>query len=87
MSKPNYANYRHLESYLSRHDIEYEKLSPHHYRILGPVAIVDVWPGRMTTHVIQTESVDPNRYFRMNFYFDEKELEAVLNGRDWKNVH
>ena len=86
MSKPNYANYDLVEKYLAKNDIEYEKLSPHHYRILGPVAIVDVWPGRMTVHVIQTEAVDPNRYFRMSFNFNKYELNAVLNGKDWRTV-
>lgn len=82
--KSNHQNYKDLEAYLKREDIEYEKLSPHHYRILGPSAIVDIWPARMTCHVIQTESVDPNRYFRLDYNFNEKQLTKVLNGEDWK---
>ena len=82
--KSNQQNYKDLEAYLAREDIEYEKLSPHHYRILGPSAIVDVWPGRMTCHVIQTEAVDPNRYFRLKYHFNEKQLTAVLNGEEWR---
>ena len=84
MSKGNFENYHRLEKYLADNDIEYEKLSPHHYRILGNVAIVDVWPSRMTVHVIQTESVDPNRYFRLSYNFNPKELDNVLNGEDWR---
>lgn len=80
MSKANHANYQALEKYLNDNEIEYEKLSPHQYRILGDVAIVDVWPARMTCHVIQTESVDPNRYFRLSYHFNAKELDKVLNG-------
>ncbi len=82
--KGNFANYRLLEKYLEKNDIEYEKLSEHQYRILGPVAIVDVWPSRMTVHVLSTEDVDPNTYFRMSYYFDEKELTRVLNGHNYK---
>lgn len=81
MSKANYANYPALEKYLNSNEIEFEKLSEHHYRILGPVAIVDVWPARMTVHVLQTESVDPNKYFRLSYHFKEEELDKVLNGK------
>lgn len=83
MSKPNYANYRLLEKYLEENEIDYAKLSPSHFRVLGDVAIVDVWPGQMTVHVVQTEAIDPNRYFRMSYKFNGKELENVLNGRQW----
>lgn len=86
MAKPVYENYDRLEEYLNKNEIEYERLSPSHYRILGPVAIVDIWPGQMTVHVIQTEGVDPNRYFRMDRYFNEKQVTAVLEGRDWREA-
>ncbi|HMT18527.1 MAG TPA: hypothetical protein PKD15_00665 [Candidatus Saccharibacteria bacterium] len=84
--KANRANYKLLEKYLEKNDIEYHKLGDHQYRILGEVAIVDVWPARMTCHVIQTEAVDPNRYFRLDYHFNEKQLEAVLNGENWNEV-
>lgn len=81
MGKGNFANYRALEEYLHKNDIEYEKLSPHQYRVLGDAAIVDVWPSRMTCHVIQTEAVDPNRYFRLSYRFNGAELTKVLEGK------
>lgn len=84
MSKANYANYPALEKYLNDNDIEYHMFNAHHYRILGEVAIVDVWPARMTVHIIQTEAVDPNRYFRMSYNFNQKELDNVLNGKEWR---
>lgn len=84
--KANHGNYRALEDYLEANGIEYHKLNEHQYRVLGEVAIVDVWPARMTCHVIQTEAVDPNRYFRLAYNFNEKQLEAVLNGEDWRNI-
>lgn len=84
MAKGNLANYAKLEKFLADKDYEYENLTEHQYRILGPVAIVDIWPARMTVHVLQTESVDPNRYFRLNYHFNEDQVEAVLNGEDWR---
>lgn len=87
MGKPkgDHRNCGDMEQWLDDNGIEYEQLSPHHYRILGEVAIVDVWPSRMTVHVIQTESVDPNRYFRMSPRFDGDELRRVLLGQAWNN--
>jgi hypothetical protein len=82
MSKANYANYEALDKFLADNEIEYEKLSPHQYRILGDAAIVDVWPARMTVHIIQTESVDPNRYFKLDYYFNGEQLQKVLEGGD-----
>lgn len=82
--KSNHKNYRLLEDWLEKNDIEYHKLNDHQYRILGEVAIVDVWPARMTCHVIQTEAVDPNRYFRLAYNFKGKQLKAVLNGESWR---
>jgi tRNA G37 N-methylase Trm5 len=82
--KANRSNYKLLEQFLKKKDIEYHKLSEHQYRILGDVAIIDVWPARMTVHVIQTEAVDPNRYFRLDYNFNAKQLNAVLNGEEWK---
>lgn len=78
--KANKSNYKALEKWLKKEQIEYYKLNDHQYRILGDVAIVDVWPARMTCHVIQTEEVDPNKYFRLNYYFDSKQLNKVLQG-------
>lgn len=86
MAKANKLNYSRLEAWLEENNIEYSLLSPHQYRILGEVALVDVWPARMTVHVLQTESVDPNRYFRMSYEFHGKELERVLNGKTWNEA-
>ena len=79
--KANYSNYKNLEKWLDDNDIEYHKLNEHQYRVLGDVAIVDVWPARMTVHVIATEGVDPNRYFRLDYNFNSSQLKAVLEGR------
>lgn len=81
MSKGNPANHRLLSEWLDENEIEYEKLSVEHYRILGPISIVDVWPSRMTVHVVQTESVDPNRYFRLSYRFNPEEMADVLQDK------
>ena len=82
--KANYSNYGSLEKWLEENDIEYHKLNEHQYRVLGDVAIVDVWPARMTVHVIATEGVDPNRYFRLDYHFNWEQLACVLAGKDWR---
>lgn len=79
--KANRANYGALEKWLKDNDIEYHILNPHQYRVLGSVAMVDVWPARMTVHIIATEGVDPNRYFRLSYHFDGEELRKVLEGK------
>jgi hypothetical protein len=86
MSKPIYSNYGDLEEFLEKNDIEYHKLASFHYRILGPVALVDIWPGQMTCHIIVTEGVDTPEYFKLDRYFNEAQVDAVLNGRDWRKL-
>jgi len=83
MSKGRFTNYAEVEEWLEQNDIEYYKLSEHHYRVLGPVALVDLWPSRMTVNVIQTEAVYPQKFFRMSLCFNPNELNNVLNGRRW----
>lgn len=82
--KANYSNYLALENWLNSEGIEFYKMNEHHFRILGPVALVDVWPARMTVHVIKTEAVDPNTYFRLDYEFNYKQLKAVLYGEEWR---
>lgn len=82
--KANYGNYKAVEKWLEDNDIEYVKVNEHQYRIMGDLAMVDLWPARMTVHVIATESVDPNRYFRINYNFKPRQLKDILDGKDWK---
>lgn len=86
MSKANYRNYELLDKYLAKNEIEFTKFNGRHYRILGDVAIVDVWPARMAVQVIQTESVGPSGYFRLDYNFNPKQLQAVLDGKDWRKI-
>lgn len=79
--KANYGNYKALEDWLVSHDYEYHIFGDgHQYRILGPVTIVDVWPARMTIHVVKTEAVDPDKYFKLDYDFNGDQLEKILNG-------
>ena len=78
-------NYPRVIQYLRDNDIEYFEFNDgQHLRIMGPVAMVDLWPSRMTVHVVVTEGVDPNRYFQLDWNFNPEQLEDVLEGRDWR---
>jgi hypothetical protein len=80
MSRGNFDhNYPLVIKYLEDHDIPYEEYNAgQHLRIIGPTALVDLWPSRMKYHILQTENVDPNAYLQLNISFDEKELERIL---------
>lgn len=80
MSRGNLNNYHALETWLHNNDIDYHKLNEHQYRIFGDAAMVDVWPARMTVHVLHTEGIDPGRYFRLSYVFDGDELKQYLDG-------
>ena len=82
--KANLSNYKKVEKFLKDNDIEFVKVNQYQYRILGELALVDLWPARMTCHVIRTEAVDPNRYFRLDYHFKPAQLKAILEGRKWK---
>lgn len=79
--KANLSNYRKLEDWLNMNDIEYVKVNEYQYRIMGSVALVDVWAARMTVHVVATEGNDPNQYFRLDYNFNPVQLRAVLEGK------
>ena len=79
--KANYKNYVDVEKWLDENEIEYIKLNPHQYRIMGDVALIDLWPARMTVHIVATEGVDTNEYFRLDYYFNPKQLKNVLDGK------
>lgn len=81
--KANHTNYKAVEKWLDDNDIEYIKVNEHQYRIMGDLAMIDLWPARMTVHVIATESIDPNRYFRINYNFNPQQLKDILDGKEW----
>lgn len=74
-------NYPKVIKWLNDNDYEFtEYADGQHLKILGPVAYIELWPSRMTYHVIASETASDNRYERLSFYFNEEELERVLNG-------
>lgn len=74
-------NYPLVIKYLQDNGIEYQQYANgQHLKILGDVAYIELWPSRMTYHVIASEGRDDNRYRRLSLYFDEEELEDALNG-------
>lgn len=76
-------NYPKVIAFLDKHDLEYVEYNDgQHLRILSPTKIVDLWPSRMTYHVIASEDVIGSKegdYSRLNFTFDEHQLAVVLN--------
>lgn len=82
MAKGNFDyNYPRVKKYLDDNDIEYQEYSGgQHMKILGETAYVELWPSRMTYHVIQSERPLDGEYRRLSFYFDKDELEQILNG-------
>lgn len=82
--KANKSNYKKLEQILKKNGIDFYKLNYHQYRIFGPVALVDIWPARMSVHILKTEGVDPDRYFRLDYHINEKQVLAILNGEEIK---
>jgi hypothetical protein len=49
-------NYPLVIKYLKDNEIEYVEYSGgQHLRIMGDVALVDLWPSRMTYHIVQSE--------------------------------
>lgn len=82
MAKGNFEyNYPKVIKYLKGKDIEYVEYSGgQHLRIMGATALVDLWPSRMTYHIIQSEKpVRANEYARLSILFDGDALGALLN--------
>lgn len=81
-SKSNHAhNYPRVIKYLEDKHIDYWQSDDHqHLKILGPRTQLELWPSRMTYHVIESEVeiLSTNRYYRLSFYFNDKELEELL---------
>jgi hypothetical protein len=75
-------NYPLVVKYLNDNDVEYiEYANGQHLRIMGDVALVDLWPSRMTYHIVESEEAHRvNEYKRLSFNFDSKELARILEG-------
>jgi hypothetical protein len=75
-------NYPLVIRYLEDNEIEYvEYANGQHLRIMGDVSLVDLWPSRMTYHIVQSEETHrANEYNRLNINFNESELAEILEG-------
>lgn len=81
-SKGNFQhNYPRVIEYLKRNDIEYiEFANGQHLRIMGDVSLVDLWPSRMTYHIVESEEAHDVKYHRLDINFNQKQLDELLNG-------
>lgn len=79
--KPEWLEQNLKKLYALCEDRGYEiaELSPYHYRVLGAVAIVDVWPSRMKCNVIQIEDVEqPINVLELDPQFNKKQVLNLL---------
>lgn len=82
MAKPNRVNAGLVRHWLTEQGYDWHEFNNGaHFRILGPVAVVDLWPGKMTAHIVMTEGTDHNRYFSLSYNFRQEELNNLLEGR------
>ena len=75
----NYGyNYPRVIDWLDKNEIEYiEYNGGQHLRILGDVSLVDLWPSRMTYHVVESEEASKYDYARLDFKFNAEQLETI----------
>lgn len=82
MSKPNYANYPKVKQWLQQKGYEFHEFNNGtHLRILGDGRIVDLWPGRMTYHIVEAEDAIPSSqsgWPQLSRDFNPKELAKIL---------
>jgi hypothetical protein len=83
-----YHNYPLVIKYLTDNKIAYaEYANGQHLKILGDTTIIDLWPSRMTYHIIRSEEPHrPNEYSRLSFSFDELELDRILKGSLYNTI-
>lgn len=82
MAKSNWQhNHPKVTSWLNDNDIEYiEYNAGLHLKILGATAYVELWPSKMTYHIIQSEHPSAsNKYGRLSPLFVAHELDDLLN--------
>jgi hypothetical protein len=76
-------NYPRLIKYLEKNGLYYEEFnSGLHLRVYGAIQATDIWPGRMTYHIIRSEEAVPTKYEGYNtldFVFNEEQVDKLLN--------
>lgn len=84
MGKSNfYHNYPLLTEWLHAEGLDYEEFSAgQHLRVYGAMRQVDIWPGRMTYHILNSEDLPHSSYNgwnQLNRDFDPQEVNHILN--------
>ncbi len=81
-TKSNFSyNYPRVVKFLDKNGYDYKVFDSEgqHIRILGNTCLVDLWPSKMTYHIIEAEFPIDNKYPKLCFQFDKSELETLLN--------
>ena len=85
-SKGNFwHNHPTIVKWLKDHKVDFwESNDGQHMKILGAVTAIELWPSRMTYHVLMSEHPEPTKYFRGEFnkYVGKADLlylERLLN--------
>lgn len=77
-----YHNAPIIHRFLKDNDIPYQEFAGgQHLRIMGATKLVDLWPSRMTYHVIEAEDVISSEemgYPKLKFNCDVKQLEELF---------
>lgn len=75
-----YTNVPEMKKFLDANGYEYHEFSPYHYRVIGAVAIVDIYPSRMVYNIINIDGVEQRANFQTNMKqsIDIKELKQLL---------
>lgn len=73
-------NYPLVVKFLKDNDIDFvEYNGGQHLKIMGATRYIELWPSRMTYHVIMSEGAASNEYSRLSYFFKEDELDGLLN--------
>lgn len=73
-------NYPIIIKWLRKNGIEYSKFNHgYHFKILGATTAIELWPSRMTYHVLMSEHPETTEYLRLSWNVDLKELDKLLN--------
>ena len=66
---------------LKEMEFPYEELSKYHFRIMGGIHIIDLWPSRMTYHLHAGEVVsakEPYYKSQLDFEFNKQQVKKLL---------
>lgn len=81
MARGNFDhNYPIIIEWLKKNGLEWSEFSGgQHLKILGITTAIELWPSRMTYHVLTSEHPETTEYLRLSWNVDLKELDKLLN--------